>query len=711
MAAKVGIKDVLNQEIAKAEALKEEAYTPESYAAFKTALDAAKAVQNTEDVTEDVVNEAVKNLLAAKEKLVKTGEVHCILDLKFEKPEDLTVVKDSSENAFDSEATGIEEADYIEGVSGTGLQFNGKTLYNIPAGANLATPSITLSYWIKRTGKMEGDSPILWAKKGWNEDGFYTNYPAGDSYSSFFVVDGFNGFSVKENPNEFLPENEWTHIAVTWDADSKTGKIYKNGVEQEIVFEGTPESITGSDNATNTMGDNGYQNSPTANLALDEFRIYDSAVNAEAVKALYDEFMNAPEADKKELQALFDSCQSIDKNLYTEESIAKMEEAMNAAYDVLADENATQSEVDNAKAALQKAISELALIEEPKVDKSALQAMFDEYQGVDSTLYTEESMEVFVEAMNKAAEVLFNEEATQEEVDGMVEEFRAAYEGLKLKEEEVIKAALQALYDEAQEIDTEAYTAESVTALTEAMQRAEEVLADEEATQEEVDAVTNDLQSAINGLIKIPDITPVDKGGLEKVIAEAKEKKQEDYTGESWAVFVNALQKAEDVYKNAAAKQEEVDAQKAALQEAMDALVKAGEPKADTTELVAALEKAKGLNKPDYTAKSWAVLEKAVADGNSILQNPKAKQKDVDAAVEAIHAAINGLVKATESPANPNPAKPDKPGNTNNQSTGNKVATGDTAPIFALIMSIICAMAAAVVAIVLIRRNRRIGRR
>lgn len=624
------------------------------------------------------------------------------LNLKFEKPEDLTLVEDSSENGFDSTATGIVDEDYIDGVSGTALQFNGATSYDIPAGGALASENLSMSYWIKRTGELSGDNPILWAKQDstYNGNGFYTNYPTGDGWSSFVCMDGFNGFYVDEAPDSFLPENEWTHVVVTWDAESQTGKIYKNGVEQPTSIVGDPASITGVEDAVNRMGENGYPGAFTSNLALDEFKIYSEALSTEDVTDLYNEFKPAEEeVDKTALSALYNESVNIDTSLYTAESAATFTDALNTAAAVLDNAAAEQADVDAALAALQAAIAGLEPIETPQVDKSALQALFDQSQGIDSSLYTEESVAALAQGMADAAAVLADESATQEEVNAAVEAFQAVIDGLELKQEapEINYGALQALVESCADIDLDKYTEESAAGLSEALAAAQAILENGAASQEEVDTAATALQAAINGLIEVPVVGTVDKNRLESVIAEANGMNAEDYTGASWADFTNALQKAEDVLKNVEATQEEVDAAADALQEAMDALVKAEKPAADTGALTEALEAVKNLNKTEYTEESWAALEKAVADAYAVLDNADATQEEIDAATEAVYAAITALERTT--PVVPeDPGKPSAPSDGNEPAGGqdDAVKTGDTTPVMVPVIGMICAVAAVV---------------
>jgi uncharacterized membrane protein len=63
--------------------------------------------------------------------------------------------------------------------------------------------------------------------------------------------------------------------------------------------------------------------------------------------------------DKTALEAVIDETKALNPEEYTEESIAALTEVLNAALAILADENATQEDVDAAAAALKAAISAL----------------------------------------------------------------------------------------------------------------------------------------------------------------------------------------------------------------------------------------------------------------------------------------------------------------------------------------------------------------
>ena len=146
----------------------------------------------------------------------------------------------------------------------------------------------------------------------------------------------------------------------------------------------------------------------------------------------------------------------------------------------------------------------------------------------------------------------------------------------KIKEIEVLalvdKTALQNKVNEinGEGLEDAAYTPESWQVLEDALEAAEAVLADADATQEEVDAALADLIDARDGLVPV-----VDKTALQNKVNEINGEGLEDaaYTPESWQVLEDALEAAEAVLADADATQEEVDNALADLQAARAALV------------------------------------------------------------------------------------------------------------------------------------------
>ena len=119
-----------------------------------------------------------------------------------------------------------------------------------------------------------------------------------------------------------------------------------------------------------------------------------------------------------------------------------------------------------------------------------------------------------------------------------------------LFEPEVNKEALQTLVDRiiAEGLEESNFTAPSWRALQTALQHAEEVLNDSEATQKEVDEALNNLNKAYEGLEeKIED--EVNKEALQKKVEEINNEGLDEshYTEESWKALQTALKIAEEL--------------------------------------------------------------------------------------------------------------------------------------------------------------------
>lgn len=582
IAGKVGLKDQLKQEIAKGKEINKDRYTQESYESFEEVLLEAIAISEDPDADEATVNQAVENLLEAKEKLVKNQEANMILNLNFEKQDNLTTIKDSSKNEFNASSETITEENFVSGVHGDAIQFNGSTSFDIPAGEKLAPGDITLSYWIKRTGELSGDNPILWAKKDstYNGNGFYTNFPVNERYSSFFVMDGFTGFYVEENPNEFLPLDTWTHIAVTWDSDTKSGNIYKDGQAQEIYLLDIPESITGDTDAVNRMGESGYKGAFTSNLALDEFKIYDSALNPDSIQELYQEFQE-PDISMAALQMLVEESQGLDQSLYTEESLELFSQVLQKAEEILTSGASSQKEVDDMTAALQSAKN--GLIEKPitnPVDKKELETLLEAARGKKQEEYTGTTWAIFAGALQDAEDVYKLNTVTQEEVDDAVKNLQAAMDSLQEKEEDKAdKTKLAEVLEQVQKLNRNEYTEESWFILAEAVEKAQVVMDDPDTSQEDVDKSLNAVSKAMDGLVKKQPIEEqVNLDALKKAIEEAKSRKETEYTSESWKVFAQVLAEAEKLAAQKDVTQESVDEMTGKLLDAMKQLTKKAPP-------------------------------------------------------------------------------------------------------------------------------------
>lgn len=201
-------------------------------------------------------------------------------------------------------------------------------------------------------------------------------------------------------------------------------------------------------------------------------------------------------------------------------------------------------------------------------------------------------------------------------------------------------SALSAKLNEAKGKTEASYTPASFEALQTAIVSAEAVLGDLDATQEAVDDQVQALQTALDGLIEVPD-----KAGLQALITQAEARLlEEGYTASSYTGLRTALEAASAVNENPEASKAMVEEQQTLLNTALEGMKEA----ADITALQAEIKKADSFaqKKDSYSADSYAAFKAALDAAGELnsADTEKDQQKEVDQAVENLKAAEACLV-------------------------------------------------------------------
>lgn len=309
------------------------------------------------------------------------------------------------------------------------------------------------------------------------------------------------------------------------------------------------------------------------------------AKNTQSTKDIQVSFLmiELQKTDKTALEQAVADAEKLNEKNYTQASYQAMKKVLEAAKQVLADENASQEEVDAIKQQLDKAVEALETITE-EVDKTALEQVIAEAEKLDKEIYTEASYQTLVKALNEAKAILTDKTATQVAVDKAIENLNNAIKELEKKPnqpeqpDQVDKIMLEQIIAEAEKLDKEVYTEASYQAVAEALNTAKTVLADQTATQAAVDKAKEDLENAIKALKKKPNQPnqpdQVDKTALEQVIAKAEKLDKEIYTEASYQTVIKALNAAKAVLADETAKQTEIDQVIKDLNDAIKALKK-----------------------------------------------------------------------------------------------------------------------------------------
>ena len=119
-------------------------------------------------------------------------------------------------------------------------------------------------------------------------------------------------------------------------------------------------------------------------------------------------------------------------------------------------------------------------------------------EGIDLSKYVEAGQAEFTAALEAAKGVFEDGDAMQAEINEVADKLLNAMLNLRYKAD---KSILEEVVAKANQIDANVYTAESYAVLEAALKDANAVLANENATQEEVDTAVENVQSAMDGLV------------------------------------------------------------------------------------------------------------------------------------------------------------------------------------------------------------------
>ncbi len=292
----------------------------------------------------------------------------------------------------------------------------------------------------------------------------------------------------KLNKNDYTKES-WENLQAKL---SIAKEVYED--ENALVDE-IEEAINNLQDAINTL-----VKKDVNKILLQELVTMIGATEAE-VDAITDRLLNAiwmlefKGGDKETLKVNIELVEKLNKNDYTKESWENLQAKLSIAKEVYEDENALVDEIEEAINNLQDAINTLV---KKDVNKILLQELVTMIGGLNSNEYIYTTWENLDKNLELANKVLINEEATQEEVDMAYNNLLRAYLELRLKPS---KDKLEDLINKAEALNKENYTEETWEKVESALKKAKVVMTNENATEEEITEVENELEVAMEGLI------------------------------------------------------------------------------------------------------------------------------------------------------------------------------------------------------------------
>ncbi|MCM3634243.1 DUF1080 domain-containing protein [Paenibacillus camelliae] len=208
-----------------------------------------------------------------------------LLHYTFNQPDGTTVVDESGHG---NDGVIVGAASFKEGREGEAIELNGGYI-KMPNGILAKQQAMTISTWINPA------SLPAWSRI----------FDIGSSTTNYIFFTLNNGSSIQLGLHlesavqsltgvPFTSTNQWQHIAVT--IEDKTAIIYINGIE---VLKNTNLTITPDQlgvTTANYIGKSQYATDPNYAGKLEEFRVYNRALNEQEIMQVIGEGLKAAEA-------------------------------------------------------------------------------------------------------------------------------------------------------------------------------------------------------------------------------------------------------------------------------------------------------------------------------------------------------------------------------------------------------------------------------
>lgn len=359
----------------------------------------------------------------------------------------------------------------------------------------------------------------------------------------------------------------------------------------------------------------------------------EDAVNSQvqnALEGLRDALASMEESPLSILTNLVLEARQLKSEDYQAESFEAFMSVLEQAEALLDAGNATEDQLREQAAALRQAMDNLA-----PVPKKALSLAIEAAGELNLEIYLQSTVEALQQAVEAGQKLLDEGTATDEEYQAAADAILDAIANLVV--------ALQDIYDRAMALLPEDYTESSYANLTNILAAAKEVLDDPYATEEDKLSMAEQILFAIEQLSFSP------RGKLKNTLEEALQISSSEYTQESYTALVDAIMRAQELLDNPEATDEEFSEMEADLRQHILALVVS-----NRVELRELVEEAQALITSDaaqlYSPESYSRFTAALVAAQALLEDDSATEEQMQQAIDELRAAMDGLTD--EEPVN-----------------------------------------------------------
>lgn len=468
-------KAALNNEVTNV--LKEKDYINETFSEYKTALIAAKAINDKTDATQAEVDEVYDELIEAKAKAVKIEYYSLYVQSTYPlKQDDYVGGYEAYKQAVDA-GKALLSSDTLNAETAKGAYEAIKTAKSnlVKPDGNIPTITATDNYYEKNQWyptkeysyekMLDNDlnTKCWFGQEQAADKEFKFTFPTAVNMTSVQVIHPSNvgDDALKAADIEVSLDGEtWTKVGSITENDldytatfekiavkyvrvrlteAKPGYWYQVS-EVKFAYEQPQEDNTLRDmiNEAEALDINGkapilVSNMVDALIAGQKEYVKgttDTTTVETTLRNAIDALKDA--ADITNLSGLIEKVQKLNKADYTVDSWNNLEAAYNKALEVLENTTATQEQVDKACDDLDRAIN--ALVKAPIVaDKTELLKAIEAAKDLVEKDYTSESWKTLQDALDAANKVVANKDATQEEIDAAVDAINDAIDKLEAK--------------------------------------------------------------------------------------------------------------------------------------------------------------------------------------------------------------------------------------------------------------------------------------
>ena len=345
--------------------------------------------------------------------------------------------------------------------------------------------------------------------------------------------------------------------------------------------------------------------------------------------------------DKTTLSEVIDAAKAIEEEGYTTDSWSALQDTLAAAETIMADEDATQEQVDQAASALQSAMDALQV----KASASAIQALRNMAEKAEALGSDDETLNDAIET----AQALFNDpdNASVTAVVSALLDLSEAMQALNTDESiDALRTDVQATIDFIKEnilTNVDNVRPGKVDALEAAVEAAQTLVDDPDAGADELKAANKAMTKAAQELWEI-----VSKAELNALIEAANAYLDGDYTTESLEALQAAITAAQAVAANDDATTAEVTE---AITNLSDAIANLKNITLDTSALEHEIELVTEMiaNIDNYVPSSVEGLQEKLDAAKTALSNATT-QEEIDEATKSLREArLNARTKADTS--------------------------------------------------------------